>query len=716
MAKQKKAALQTANTPLKAEKNSAPEPVGDPWGEDDARFWQVALVLLLVGIALRQIALARAPYSSDEAIHAWFSLGFEGYNYDPIYHGPLLYHLLATAFAIIKPYAAGDFVGRMVPSLLGIALLAVTVGPARRWLGPKGALWSLALLAISPVMVAYHRFLIHDALTMLLTLGAVLCFQRTLETHSWTQSGRQARVGLAALLTLFLATKANAFFIIAMLFAFWIMVLLVRKCGTANEERVLPKQLAAWLPIALFGLIAVASHFALRDDDFKTYIDNLQKAGLGNFPLTLAKLTHSEGTFKFISVFCVSLLGLWLLFAPRAAEPEAPTADEVAARPKFDLRTPVLAGWVTVFLLAYLYGHGVFWWKVPAEIARNPDVWSQKFSASVGAIKAAALHQYQFAPAPDGDWTKPQLAEAPDWDSATMAIPRMLHYWGGQQAKPRLPGPHDYYLVLMILYELPIALAAIGGIVHAAKKRTPFGDLLLWWAFTSFVLYALANEKVPWLLTQIMLPLILLAGVWLGSLEVKTERRGVFYAACALSALFLLRNVAATSFGRPVDQHEPLYYAQTTETFRDEYAKALDETAQQSGDVWVDFAVQWPVVWWLRQGAPLKGDSNMALSASPPTNPMRVAVTSVETWDKYKSQLKDWNAKKVDYFIWPRASWPAIRPDRFWNFWAHRRVNPEYKQPGYRDWKPDGTLNDDSLLAWPGEWSHGEIIVATHKG
>ncbi len=702
--------------PRKIEKNTAPEPVAAAWGEDDARFWKMSLLLLLVGIALRQIALARAPYSSDEAIHAWFSLGFENYNYDPVYHGPLMYHLLATAFAFIKPHAAGDFVGRMVPSLLGIALLAVTIGPARRWLGPKGALWSLALLAISPVMVAYHRFLIHDALTMLLTFGAVLCFQRTLETHSWTQSGRQARVGLAALLALFLATKANAFFIIAMLLAFWIVVLLTRKRGAISEERALPKSLETWLPIALFGAVAIASHFALRDPDFKPYIDNLQKTGIGDLPLAFAKLIHSETTYKIFCVFSVGLLGLWLLFAPRAAQPDAPTADEAAARPKFDLRTPLLAGWVTVFLCAYLYGHGVLWWKVPVEMARNPDVWSQKFAASAGAIKSAAFRQYQFDPATDGNWTAPKIGEAPDWDSATMAIPRMLHYWGGQQAKPRLPGPHDYYLVLMILYELPLVLAAIGGIVHAAKKRTPFGDLLLWWAFTSFVLYAVANEKVPWLLTQIMLPLILLAGMWLGSLELKAERRSVFYAACALSAIFLLRNVAATSFGRPVDQHEPLYYAQTTETFRDEYGKALLKTAQQPGDVWVDFAVQWPVVWWLREGAPLKGASNMILSGIPPTQPTRVAIVSVEVWEKHKTQMTDWEAKKVDYFVWPRASWPAIRPDRLWKFWVHRLVNPEYKQPGYREWDSNGKIKDNSLLAAPGEWSHSEIIIATKKG
>jgi hypothetical protein len=61
----------------------------------------------------------------------------------------------------------------------------------------------------------------------------------------------------------------------------------------------------------------------------------------------------------------------------------------------------------------------------------------------------------------------------------------MLEYWGGQQAKPRLPGRHDYYIVLMALYELPIALAAYvdWSICLAAVRRLPIccsgGRLLL---------------------------------------------------------------------------------------------------------------------------------------------------------------------------------------------------------------------------------------------
>ena len=679
-----------------------------PWSEDDPRFWQVGLWLLLLGIALRQIALAHAPYSSDEAIHAWYTRDFYKYTYDPIYHGPLLYHLEAAIFSLLRPGLAGDYIGRLLPSLLGIGCLAVILGPARRWLGTRGALWTLAMLAISPVMVAYSRVLIHDALVMLLTLGAVLCFQRTLETHSWTSSGQQSRIGLVALLTLFLCTKANAFFIIVMLLAFWMIVVLRR--------HITPPKLPHWstrsLPLILFFIVSISSVLALRQPDFDPYIQHLKDTKTTGFALSLARFVHSELLFKIISVFCVALLGFWALFSPNVAQIQAATEEEIESKPKFDLRTPLLASWIAVFLFFYLYGHGVKWWQVPVEMVKSPAAWAQKFDRSINAIGATIRGKKQFDVPPDKDWTAAQIVEAPDWDAAIGAVPRMLSYWGGQQKKPRLPGRHDYYLVLMILYELPLALAAIGGIWHAGKKRTPFGDLLLWWAFTSFVLYAVANEKVPWLLTHIMFPLILLAGMWLGETQWKGTKLKVLCGVCVLGAIFLLRNVLATSFGRPNDQHEPMFYAQTTEMFRDTYQKAMTVTAQEYGDVWLDAPTQWPAVWWLRPDAPYKGNANMAYNEKMPDSPIKVAVISLENWDKYKAKLPGWRHEKVDYFIWPRASWPALRPKNFWNFWAHRQVNPEYKSKNYRQVLPDGTINDKSLLAFPGEWSNNQAVIA----
>jgi hypothetical protein len=299
----------------------------------------------------------------------------------------------------------------------------------------------------------------------------------------------------------------------------------------------------------------------------------------------------------------------------------------------------------------------------------------------------------------------------------------MLAYWGGQQKKPRLPGRHDYYLPLMLLYELPIVIAAIGGIVHAARRRTRFTDLLLWWAFTSFVVYAIANEKVPWLLTHIMLPLILLAGVWLGQLTLKSNPgRSAFAAACVLGAIFLLRGVSATNFERPADHHEPLFYAQTTEAYHDAIFDGLNRTEGSAGIVWVHPDKQWPAAWYFRNGAPYLGKSTGAWGPDPPAEPMRMAVhlrdidwqtkiaeklTTVENLQKLKDRLRSWKHHEVEYYIWTRPSWPALRPDRFWRFWWSRQV--DVKNPPA---PPPGQPQENGILTG-GETSIAYAVVST---
>ena len=571
----------------------------DEWTSLDARYWPVALFVLCLGIGLRQLWLADFPYHPDEAIHAWFPLGFMGYNFDPVYHGPLLYHLQALVYSVLWP---DDYTARLVPSLLGIGLLAIIIGPTRRYLGDRAALWSLAMIAISPVILTYQRRLLHDSLVLVLTLGAVLCFQAASDNPSHTPAGRKARVGLAILLALFVSTKANAFFIIAMLAAFWLMTKIKARLKarwnhehTASERVAFvrwvlptlcllltalvisvilklittqPIHLAArfapvllliiaigwlflcerssetcasifwkWLPTFLLFVVSIASILALRDPPaWKEII---------------------EPAYIKTCVLCVAILWFWLLAAPRCETGDIPpngsTAlpeNEKSASRRFDILTPALGGWAAILIFAFLFGHGFLWYQSPVRLVQNPSEWVATASASARSIGIAAWQPVEKIVHLDvGEVREAStrvisdnlidpaarpgpgiLSSAPDWYDVNTAFPKMIAYWGNQQKNPRLADRHDYYIVLMLLYELPIVLAGLGGIVHACRKRTPFTDLLLWWVFTSFTLYALANEKVPWLLVHIMLPWTLLAGVWLAHARYEAARKnGVFY-------------------------------------------------------------------------------------------------------------------------------------------------------------------------------------------
>jgi uncharacterized protein (TIGR03663 family) len=117
---------------------------------------------------------------ADEAVHAdKFGTLLEGggYVYDPSeYHGPTLYYLTLPSAWLqgARRYVQTDEVTlRAAPAVLGVVLVAAHLG-ARAWLGTAGAAIAALLAALSPAMVYYSRYYIHETPLALFTFGALL--------------------------------------------------------------------------------------------------------------------------------------------------------------------------------------------------------------------------------------------------------------------------------------------------------------------------------------------------------------------------------------------------------------------------------------------------------------------------------------------------------------------------------------------------------------
>jgi uncharacterized protein (TIGR03663 family) len=144
----------------------------------------IFLAPILLAAALRFPDLASRPMHADEAVHAdKFGTLLEGggYVYDPSeYHGPTLYYLtlLPAWLRGSGRYVEIDEVTlRSVPAALGLALVVAHLG-ARSFLGTAGAAVAALLAAISPAMVFYSRYFIHETPLVLFTLGALLAGYR----------------------------------------------------------------------------------------------------------------------------------------------------------------------------------------------------------------------------------------------------------------------------------------------------------------------------------------------------------------------------------------------------------------------------------------------------------------------------------------------------------------------------------------------------------
>lgn len=135
----------------------------------------VLLLLLAVGLGsyYRLMDLGSRPMHTDEAILAtklsslWNGQGF---HYDPSdYHGPGLHHLAWVYGQLAgwgKPETWTETGLRHVPALCGLGVMLCSllmIGP----LGTRGALLSMLLVAVSPMMVFYSRYFIMEMLLVL---------------------------------------------------------------------------------------------------------------------------------------------------------------------------------------------------------------------------------------------------------------------------------------------------------------------------------------------------------------------------------------------------------------------------------------------------------------------------------------------------------------------------------------------------------------------
>ena len=212
--------------------------------------WETILfvLILVAAAAMRFVGLSLRSFSHDGSIHASWSHDLyagHGYNHNPTYHGPFLYHFTALVFFL---FGDSDFTALASPALFGLILVALP-WLLRKELGRVGALLASAMLAISPFVVAYSRILRHDMYLAVWTLLLIVAVFRYLRERAdkWLY--------LAATATaLSLTVKEVAFIEIFIIGSFLFFVLLWE---WLSSKRPFPPDLASFdLVIVIGSLVA----------------------------------------------------------------------------------------------------------------------------------------------------------------------------------------------------------------------------------------------------------------------------------------------------------------------------------------------------------------------------------------------------------------------------------------------------------------------------
>jgi uncharacterized protein (TIGR03663 family) len=253
---------------------------------------------------------------------------------------------------------------------------------------------------------------------------------------------------------------------------------------------------------------------------------------------------------------------------------------------------------------------------------------------------------------------------------AWMAIAKAVKYWMGQHAIARIAGPWWYYFPQLLFYNtavlflvpfafsarqwksdpllrsfallmpglLVLALGEILDVFHpgpawarigvlaavslaagygwrsAEQSEVPaFQRFWVFWAAASFLIYAWAREKVPWLTVHPLLPLVILASMGAANLW-RDRRKSRIALALSVGAVLLAVNVrglylacfryGAHDLERQPNHAEMLAYVQTTEDLV-RALQVLDQARQRTpaGEplITVTGEATWPLTWYLRE-------------------------------------------------------------------------------------------------------------------
>ena len=434
-------------------------------------WWELAGYgsLLLAAIVMRLWDLGARAMHHDESLHALYSWNLysgQGYLHNPMMHGPFQFEANAVLF---YTFGDSDFTARLLYALVGTALIALPF-LLRSRLGSGGALFTAALIAVSPAMLYFSRFARNDILMAAWAMGLVISMWRYMD------EGRDRYLYIsAALLALALGTKETAYLLIATLGLFLVLL-----TGIPALARILrPVKIEGVSPAVAVGRVIRALQRAYSEGF------DLSKASRPvSYLVLLISLTLPQWS-AFASVLQDTALLSWSNLVLAAPDGSALIGAPVGG-------AQVIAFLIVVTLIGvsivagYRWNWGVWWRSAVIFYTIWLLLYTTFMTNIVGGIRSGV------------------------WQS--------LGYWVVQQETARGGQPWYYYVVLTSIYEYLAVFVGLAGVVFFLRRRDKFSLFLVYWPIMTFILYSSASEKMPWLMINITLPFIVLAGKFLGDI------------------------------------------------------------------------------------------------------------------------------------------------------------------------------------------------------
>jgi uncharacterized protein (TIGR03663 family) len=550
-----------------------PEPPTAGTQVSDRAWWIGCAIVLLVAALFRVLYLELKPLHHDEGVNGFFLLGLlrqGNYQYNPSnYHGPTLYYFtLPIAYLAQSRHVLGTWALRSVTVAFGLATVWLSLS-LRRYIGAIGALACAALIAVSPGMVFFSRYYIHEMLFVFFTLGIVVGALRFYEGEG-VRRVDEATKGSG---TLGLGVAASS------------IALIVVTLETVYHYATLTRSATVALLLLILACLATLVFLLLRFDGARSFYLVLASASAALMFATKETAFISAG----VLLIAWGVSELWVRVVARMKWARAPEPKRKKGKDKRASQTrqtnsfeplrlvETFGGW-THLLYLLVAALGVF-------LFVNAIYYSSFFTNPKGVKDAVEALMIWRKTGESGFHGYP-FYKFFEW----LVFGKYAGEYGFGEEAP---------LVL---------LASVGALFAVWKTRRRFPLFAALWGFGLFAAYSIIEYKTPWLALSWLLPLAIAGGYAIDKLY---RARAQSWRVVSLALLGFCLIIAAyqsyqLNFVHYDDDKYPYVYAHTRREFHDLIARMEEITARTPNkyDAGINVAVEnqeyWPLPWYIR--------------------------------------------------------------------------------------------------------------------
>ena len=459
--------------------------------------WEIGAYAALMAIALvlRLWGLDQQAVHHDESLHGYFAyrtyIGFP-YQHNPLTHGMFLFHSLAASFFL---FGDNDFTLRLPMAIFGTGLVAVPL-MLRQRMGPTAALIAAFLIAFSPALLYYSRFSRNDIYMAVFTLATIGAMFRYIDDQ------RNRWLYLAAgLIALGFTTKETQYMFVIIIIGFLVMLTWREVFDWVMGH----KSLKEFSPAGGFLVLVVGLSlpmFAAGISVIQGAFDSITLAAENGTP-GIATGAPSEGWGYGIAITTTVILILagWTI--------------GLLWKPKAWIISWLIFAAIYSALFTNFYTHlgglgtGVWqslgYWIAQQDVQRGGQPWYYYFMMSsiyeflpfVMAVGTAGYYVYK-----SKFWPNMSLGIG----AAILVLALVLSITQEKEhTDPIVMAPFSVGLFLVLVFTM-------------TAETTTFKRFLLFWSIVNFALFSFAGEKMPWLVTHITLPFIILTATSIGDI------------------------------------------------------------------------------------------------------------------------------------------------------------------------------------------------------